>query len=1563
MKKLAISLISIALIGSSFAQTYEWAKSLGSTNYDYGEGIVTDDSGNVYITGFFVDTIDFDPGIDTADLIGDGTFFAKYDYNGNYLWAKSISYSYSYSIAIDGSGNIYITGNFYATTDFDPGADTANLTASGSNSIFFAKYDNNGNYLWARSIGSTAGDIGNNITTDALGNVYITGYFSDTSDFDPGPDTSNLASVGQNDIFFAKYDSSGNYVWARSIGSNYLEEEGYSIVIDSLGNVYLTGTFRDTADFDPGVDTANLISAGFTDIFIAKYDSNGNYLWANGIGASLYDGGFGITIDAWNNVYITGFFNGTADFDPGPGISNLSSVMSSTDGFFAKYDSNGNYLWAKSIGGTSSDWGKSITIDALANFYITGTFGSTADFDPGTGTANLTSVNSNDIFFAKYDSSGSYLWAQGIGSTSYDRGKSISIDTSGYVYITGYFSGLADFDPGLDTANLTSVGQSDIFFAKYGPPPLCGSWTQKAYFGGTARSHATGFSIGSKGYMGLGSDGTYKNDFWEYDPSSNTWTQKANFIGSVRSQAKAFAIGNKGYVGLGTDGTYKNDFYEYDPISNSWTQKANFGGVAREYAVGFSIGDRGYMGTGWNGSYLTDFWEYDTTLNNWTQKADFGGTARYGAVGFSIGNKGYIGTGKDGGLTNDFWEYDTTSNSWTQKANYAGGARAHGVGFSINSKGYIGTGESPFTNEFWQYDTTSNTWTQKADFGGTARTISAGFSMNGKGYIGTGSDGSNTNDFWEYSLVLTTSVSTLICDNDSIFLEGTYQNAPGTYYDTLIALNSCDSVVITTLSVNPAYSVSNSAIFICNGDSSLIYGTYRTTAGTYYDSLTTVNGCDSIHSIVLNLDTIYTFNDPDIVISVGDSVIIYGIYRSISGTYYDSLTTSSGCDSVHSTLVKVIPEISMITPTNATCTGYCDGTATASVFGGTQPLTFLWDDPLAQTTIMADSLCADTFNLIVVDFFGYSDTASVVVTEPLILISAITSSSDVTCFGDCDGTASVIAVNGVPPYSYLWTNGATSANATGLCSGNNSVVITDLSGCTDTNGVITSSPTQISVFPDSVINASCNGNCDGAIYLNITGGSSPYSYNWIPGVSTGPIATNLCVGSYTAIVQDFNGCTESNVFVVNEPLLLVASGFTTPTNCGDSSGTAQVSAIGGTFPYAYLWNDINAQTTDTATGLVAGSYQVTVTDNNGCIIIIPFSVVNLYAPVFIDSIKSTDVVCYGDASGTVTVAAGNGASPYAYSWNDPSAQTNSSATGLFAGTYTVLVTDTNGCTVNGNVQITEPPLISDSVSLAICSGDSAYLQGAYQNLGGNYTDTLVSANGCDSIISTTLTIDSTYFVIMPGLSICFGDSILIFGIYRKVAATYYDSLSTTNACDSVISTTLNVDLSPSIGFTGLDSNYCIGDVLFTDTLVGSPSGGTFNGPGMTGNIFDPFSTGFGTFTITYSFTDGNGCTDSVSQDVSVTNCTGLESFESIYDLEIYPNPNTGVFNIAMNITQTESFELKIFNNLGQEILKEKLTQFKGIYEKQLDFKEHPAGVYNLQLVTDKGVVTRQIIIE
>lgn len=465
---------TLLLINSTSAQSYQFAKSISGSNNENGISIALDALGNSYITGTFQGTADFDPGAGTANLTaigGDDIFFAKYDANGNYVFAKKIGSNSDDSgnkIVVDQNGNCYITGYYWGTADFDPSPNVVNLTPVAVNDIFFAKYDSNGNYIYAKSIGSSGNDIGYGIVVDDLGNCYITGFFQGPSDFNPGSGTATLSPInGNQGIYFAKYDANGNYIYANSISTS-IAGLGHGIGIDANGNCYITGTFWGTADFDPDAGTANLYAPSGWNVYLACYDASGDYVFANSICNASGNNNYGIVTDELGNCFLSGSFNSASDFDPGAGIANLTPI-GSDDIYFAKYNSSGNYMFAKSIGSANLDGANDIAIDAAGNCYITGWFQDTVDFNPDTlSSVNIISNGVFDIYFAKYDTSGNYVYAKTIGSTGYDNGGGIALDQSGNCYLTGNFSFTSDFDPGVGISNLTALGNADMFVAKYG---------------------------------------------------------------------------------------------------------------------------------------------------------------------------------------------------------------------------------------------------------------------------------------------------------------------------------------------------------------------------------------------------------------------------------------------------------------------------------------------------------------------------------------------------------------------------------------------------------------------------------------------------------------------------------------------------------------------------------------------------------------------------------------------------------------------------------------------------------------------------------------------------------------------------------------------------------------------------------------------------------------------------------------------------------------------------------------------------------------------------------------
>lgn len=479
--KKTILIVFLAICGISVinAQTiFQWAKNMGSNSTDFGYAIAVDASGNVYTTGYFTGIADFDPSAGTFTLSSNGSndiFVSKLDVNGNFLWAKKIggaSSDMGKAITIDGTGNINITGSFFGTVDFDPNSGVTNLTSAGSNDIFVLKLNPGGNLIWAKNLGGTQDDKGYSIAADATGNVFTTGYFMNTADFDPSASTFTMNGLGGNEnVFISKLDATGNFVWAKQFNGTTGAPQvfGNSITLDASGNVYVGGSFTGNLDFDPGASSYT-VSASNMDAFITKLDGVGNFVWVKtvgGIGGS--NSANAITVDASNNVYATGYFDLTSDFDPGAGSFPLTS-FGGVDIFVLKLDASGSFTWAKKMGGAQGDQGRSIVVSNIGDVYTSGYFNTSGDFDPGVGTYTLSSIGGNTAFVSKLDASGNFVLANAFGHAGCN-GFGLALSSVFDLYLTGNFSQITDFDPNSGVYNLTPSGgggSDDIFILKLG---------------------------------------------------------------------------------------------------------------------------------------------------------------------------------------------------------------------------------------------------------------------------------------------------------------------------------------------------------------------------------------------------------------------------------------------------------------------------------------------------------------------------------------------------------------------------------------------------------------------------------------------------------------------------------------------------------------------------------------------------------------------------------------------------------------------------------------------------------------------------------------------------------------------------------------------------------------------------------------------------------------------------------------------------------------------------------------------------------------------------------------
>ncbi|HOY32958.1 MAG TPA: T9SS type A sorting domain-containing protein [Bacteroidales bacterium] len=455
------------LTNLSFGQTpnWLWAKSSGGTLEDVPNIVTTDASGNVYIAGYFRSPsiiLGSDTLTDPYNGMSGNTdwFIVKYDSIGNVLWTKNgkcIMSGIVTSLKVDILGNVYAVG--YGRGQFTVGSVTI------ANALFILKYDANGNLIWAKSM-KGYGDWAS-IALDHSGNAYMTGNFrSDSLIFGYITLVNAHPQAWYHDIFLAKLDTNGNILWAKSAGG-INNDNALSIAIDNLNNVYITGY-----DTSPSI-SFDSVTFENTGVFLVKYDTNGNVIWAKNFIGTGWGIGACVAVDNAGNPYVTGYYDGYSLYVDSIILTNY--YPASNDVFFIKTDMDGNVHWAKSAGGYGFDFGLSVAVDAFGSSYFVGSFKSDS-ITFGSLTLDNSSLTYDDIYIVKYDTDGNALWAINEGGTQHDGANSVAVDAAANLYVTGGFR-----SPTLTFNNITLtnhyVGIShmlDIFIAKMKQPEVNG---------------------------------------------------------------------------------------------------------------------------------------------------------------------------------------------------------------------------------------------------------------------------------------------------------------------------------------------------------------------------------------------------------------------------------------------------------------------------------------------------------------------------------------------------------------------------------------------------------------------------------------------------------------------------------------------------------------------------------------------------------------------------------------------------------------------------------------------------------------------------------------------------------------------------------------------------------------------------------------------------------------------------------------------------------------------------------------------------------------------------------
>ena len=480
-------LISFALhlsVMTSDAQSFQWAKSIISEGYDEGYDLATDSDGNTYVAGMIEFDTDFGNGVILSSAGIHDIFLAKYNSSGGLVWAKRAGGKGGdkiQSIVLDGSGHIYVTGEYEDTCYFE--SIMKLTTGPGVNNMFVAKYDTSGSVMWVKNITATGvvHTRGYGITCDAQGNVYACGGTKGDT-YCEG--TFLFSSAGDYDGTVVKFDPNGNFVWARRMGGSD-SDKTYGIASDNNGAIYVTGYFVGTADFSPSF---NLNGNGHTDIFLAKYATDGTFQWAKMAGDTGFDRGWDVMVNVNGQIIMTG------EFQTGYFGSTQIFSRGNQDMFLAAYDSNENNLWALDGGGVEDDIGRGLGHDDAGNILVVGDYADIGHFPPLTVTSN----GYADLFAASYSADGTTLnWIKSAGGHDSDRGRGIGSDSDGNTYICG------EFIDSIQMGNTNMIGNLylDIYVSKIGINNICSAQlainSQNTCAGqcdGTAVATATGQS-------------------------------------------------------------------------------------------------------------------------------------------------------------------------------------------------------------------------------------------------------------------------------------------------------------------------------------------------------------------------------------------------------------------------------------------------------------------------------------------------------------------------------------------------------------------------------------------------------------------------------------------------------------------------------------------------------------------------------------------------------------------------------------------------------------------------------------------------------------------------------------------------------------------------------------------------------------------------------------------------------------------------------------------------------------------------------------------------------------
>lgn len=1064
-------------------------------------------------------------------------------------WARTFGDSASQwapALATGPAGNVVCGGMFVGSFDFDPApgpGDTLYLTSNGYFDTFVTNLDPSGNLLWAVSFGTAGLDQTEAVVVDAQGNVYVTCLFHSTVDFDPGPGTHFLTALNGWDMCLVKLTPTGELDWVRHFEGQGSETCG-DMTIDQDGNILLTGQFGNWVDLDPGAGVSTLASAGQRDVFVCKLDPTGNLIWGRSVGGSLEDHGEGIATDSLGNVYVCGYFEYNADFDPGSGTHTLVSA-GLKDGFVMKLDSLGDLVWVNQIGGAGVQWPRAIAVDNAGNVDVTGFFGNTVDFDPSASTHNLSAVGNEDSFVLQLDNAGNLGWVKSIGGPVWDNSHDLVVDNAGAIYSTGLYEGTTDFDIGGAGYVLNGTGARESYVVKYAQNgnlewvyPMVGA----GHDGGDAIALGNGGSIYSSGRF---------RDSLDFDGGPGVHLVAAGGVEDfyIHKILQCDSIAIRDTIAVTACDSYTA------PDSSSYTSSGTYVAVIPS-VEGCDSTITIYLTVVSSITSTSYDTLYPTVCNSYT--------APDGAVYAASGTYAAIlpnAIGCDSIITINLTVNDSTSSDTMAAAC---------TSFTWHGSTYIASGTHMDTlNNAAGCDSVVTLHLTISDTSAGDTTVSACDSLNWFGttyftsdtvaQLLTNAAGCDSVATWYLGVLSSTSssINSVACSS-YLAPDSAVYTSSGMYQAIIQNTVGCDSVISINLMVGQPYTTALSDT-VC--DSLMFAGNTLDSSGVYYDTLVSVAGCDSV--IALSLIVHHSIATSDTVSDCGPYPFGSNLLDS-SGTYIDTFATQYGCDSI-ATLHLTIPNATE-TLSVAACDAFELNDSTYTTSGQyVQTLT---------TALGCDSVLTLDLALAHSTSFSFIDLACTSYTVPSGSATYTASGTYLDTIANAAGCDSVLSIS---------VNISTSTAA--------SISPTACSNYTSPAG---NTWTSSGLYTDTIPNAE---GCDSIITINLTvdTGSTATISPTACGAYTSPSGALWTVsGTYLDTVQNASGC--DSLLTINLTIVSPDTGVAAT----DSNLTA--TASGATFQWLSCGNGntpIAGATNALWTPVVTGSYAVEVT-TNGC---------------------------------------------------------------------------------------------------------------------------------------------------------------------------------------------------------------------------------------------------------------------------------------------------------------------------------------------------------------------------